>query len=170
MSTSRELTPKEQFIEQVKTDFTYTGDISDDQRSVLGQVQRAFAEARETLQINVRTPLRHNNRETDQHFEVGDHYLNSAHRRANAAVVKDWADTDAPMKTEAVMYEAETIEDLQQTLCHIVSRTFYVLSVNVATYIPYGRYASIFKTQLEEARGEYLQAVNAAFESGKLRD
>ena len=167
------MSKKLEFIERIKSDFTYKSDLSRDQGIALESIKTIFGEAREILNSEIKSVIEHrHNRRCDDHVFAAEHYLRKAERRANAAVANEWTEDFAsevaniaadPDAGNFFYPKTEEVSTTRQAQCHIVTRTFYRLAVSIAIEIPYGRNASVFATALEDARGEYLDAINEAW-------
>ena len=155
---------RQEFVAQVQHDFTYkAGPLSNEQHDLLQKVDDLFDIARTQLSQDLIDTEVIDFR-SEKSVKEGRSLLRKAHRRANAAIVNEWAGPSEDATFEILKHPEENVESTRQAMCHRVTIIFYNLMTNIALLIPLGRYAAICKTVLEDARGEYLDAVNAAFE------
>lgn len=154
------------FVHHIAESLTYKKDLSDIQKKALQHVKADFAAARYELQVNIGNVLKVTNREADTHFENGNSALRKTERRANAAIVNE---TDGMERVPFLEADAlpkaptESVLSTQQAMCAIVTRIFFELGCKIANVIPFNLYADLFKAELQDARGEYIDGVNACF-------
>lgn len=152
---------REEFIKAIDKDFTYHFDLDPLQHELLKQVSTIFE--------NAKTYLRGNFGNTISMFSDSEcmKSLRRAERRANAAVVLDYQSYDlSEVLDEAPTYSVkEEVQTSYQSSCFIVTDTFYNLMMELGAVLPLGRNAALTKTALEEARGEFLDAIKKAYET-----
>ena len=156
-----ESTPREQFINECDDLFTFKSDLNEKQLDLLSDIKAIFGAAKYELKTHIEQQIAIGPRDCDEHLREGKITLRKAERRANAAVVHDFAGMDT--SDEIPNYRRETVETTRQAQCHLVTVIFHQLMVRLACILPLGRYAAVCRTELEDARGEYLDGINAFY-------
>ena len=86
-----------------------------------------------------------------------------AERWANSAIANDWkSDSAFDVDTAAgVAYPivAEDHASEQQRLCYEVSRLCFELTTKILSHLPLGRHLSLFKTEMQVARGWLIDTI-----------
>ena len=157
------MSTRTQFLTEIERDFTYQAKITDGQREHLAFVKTTFQTARSALETEIQAVCRGGPMAVDEHFHEGMRVLRKAERRANAAIALDTKPEVTYIHEESPVSEThpeEPVRSTRQAHYHRVTAIFYQLVVKVATLIPMGRRAALFRTYLEDARGEYLDGVN----------
>ena len=164
---------RQAFIDETQDAFTYkSGPLTDEQHDLFQKINDRFEIAQNRLETEVESvllPVLHHtglagyiqflqSKSVASHIEKWRSVLRKAHRRANAAIANDFKDAPAPVETK--LHPREQVEGIQQAHCHLITQIFYDLAVDIACLIPLGRHAALCRTELEDARGEYMDAVN----------
>ena len=158
-----EPTPREKLIAEAADNLTYKSDLSEDQKAALRWVQDNFTafniEMEKLLDFS---PIRKRVTLTADYKAFQDS-SREAERRANAAIACDWKEDSAfdGDTAEGIPYPVkEDATDERQRLCFQASKACFELTMKLIKFLPLGRYLSIFRTEMEVARGWLLDTIN----------
>lgn len=167
--TTRTRTPKknsrQEFLDRVINDFTYTSDQSNEQRETWKWIRLQFegteSRIRNTLEMS---PIEERLIHTDA-YDAFKKSLRIAERFCNAAVARDWKANSAFdfSETELIEYPGERPDvhaPEKIKLCHEATAQLFQLATLMARYLPEGRALSCAATELEVTRGWLLDTVN----------
>ena len=154
---------RKQLIDDAVHDFTFKSDVTDEQRDAFIWVLKTFSEFNnEMLRLFDFSKIRKQLSQTDD-YQAFSESSRKAERWANSAIANDWKtnsafDVDSAEGIEYPILEAHTSEE--QRLCYEVSKRCFELTTKILSHLPLGRHLSLFKTEMQVARGWLIDTVN----------
>ena len=156
---------RQQLLEAVASDFTYKSNFSDEQMNAWNWVQGNFKQFNADMQRLLDfSKIRKRLTITDD-YKAFTNSSRVAERRANAAIANDWNDSAFDVDSaEGIEYpikerDPSSITE-QDRLCDEVSKACFELTIKFMAHLPLGRYLSLFRTEMEAARGWLLDTIN----------
>lgn len=155
---------REQLINDAVHDFTFKSDVSSEQRTAFLWVLKNFSEFNnEMLRLFDFSKIKKRISQTDD-YKAFRESSRKAERWANSAIANDWKDDSAFDVDSAAGVEypivAEDHASEQQRLCYEVSRLCFELTTKILSHLPLGRHLSLFKTEMQVARGWLMDTIN----------
>ena len=155
--------PHTPLFERMKIDLSYEAG-SEAQKEAWAWLKDQFAGTRHRIFNTLEhSKLAERITETDE-FILYKFSMRTAERWANAAIAKDWKPDHVFDKATIIVPEypigiqADAPE--VQRLCHAVGALLYEGAITIAQGIPEGRYASLYATEIQVARGWLMDAIN----------